>query len=74
LGGSAWRRLELTILIAAKEPQRLSKVAVRWLERYLQECEPTLAQVGLAVSALSALVEEDRVEAVRMLRALARSF
>jgi hypothetical protein len=73
LGGSAWRRLELTILIAAKEPQRLSKVAVRWLERYLQECEPTLAQ-GLAVSALSALVEEDRVEAVRMLRALARSF
>lgn len=45
--------LELTILIARKEPRRLPRVAVRWLERYLQECKPTLAQVGLAVSALS---------------------
>jgi hypothetical protein len=31
--------LELTILIARKEPKRLPRVAVRWLERYLQECE-----------------------------------
>lgn len=66
--------LELTILIAKKEPRRLPRVAVRWLERYLQECEPTLVQIGLAVSALSALTEEDRAEAVRLLRALAGSF
>ena len=66
--------LELTILIARKEPKRLPRVAVRWLDRYLQECEPTLAQVGLAVSALSALVEEDRAEAIRVLRSLAGSF
>jgi hypothetical protein len=66
--------LELTILIATKEPKRLPRVALRWLERYLQECEPTLAQVGLAVSALSALAEEERAEAVRVLRALAGSF
>ncbi len=66
--------LELTILIARKEPRRLPRVAVRWLERYLQECEPTLASVALAVSALSALVEEDRPEAVRVLRSLAGSF
>ena len=49
-------------------------LAVRWLERYLQECEPTLANVALAVSALAALAEKDRAEAVRVLRALAGSF
>ena len=31
---------------------------MRWLERYLQEYEPTLAQAGLAVSALSALADD----------------
>jgi hypothetical protein len=35
--------LELTILIGKKEPHRLPRVAVRWLERYLQKCQPTLA-------------------------------
>ena len=62
--------LELTILIARKEPKRLPRVAVRWLERFVQEGEPTLAQVGLAVSALSARIEDDRAEAVRVLRSL----
>jgi hypothetical protein len=66
--------LELTILIARKEPRRLSKVAVRWLERYLAEREPTLGEVALAVSALSALGDEQQGEAVRVLRALAGSF
>ena len=66
--------LELTILIAKKEPQRLPRVAVRWLERYLQECEPTLANVALAVSALSALADEEPAEATRLLRALIGSF
>jgi hypothetical protein len=65
--------LELTILIARKEPARLPRVAVRWLERYLQECEPTLGDVALAVSALSALPNEG-TEAVRLLRALVGSF
>jgi len=50
--------LELTILIARKEPQRLPKVGVRWLERYLHEREPTLAYVSLAVSALGALPDD----------------
>ena len=66
--------LELTILIARKEPRRLPRVAVRWLERYLHECEPTLTHVGLAVSALSALVDEQPAEATRVLRALIGSF
>lgn len=66
--------LELTILIATKEPHRLPKVAVRWLERYVPECEPALSEVALAVSALSALPHEPRVEAVRVLRALIGAF
>jgi hypothetical protein len=43
---------------------------VRWLERYLQECEPTLSNVALAVSALAALAYEPRTEAIRVLRGL----
>ncbi len=66
--------LELTILIGRKEPKRLPRVAVRWLERYLAECEPTLSDVALAVSALSALTHQPRAEAVRVLRALIGSF
>ena len=49
------------------------RVAVRWLERYLQECEPSLANVGLAVRALAALIEEKPTEAIRLLRTLART-
>ena len=66
--------LELTILIARKEPRRLSKVAVRWLERYLAEQEPTLSEVALAVAALIALGDDSSGEAIRVLRALAGSF
>jgi hypothetical protein len=66
--------LELVILIAKKEPRRHPKIAVRWLERYIQECEPKLSDVGLAVSALSALTREPRAESVKLLRALIGSF
>ena len=66
--------LEPTILIAAKEPKRLPRVAVPRLERYLQECEPTLSHIALAVSALSALKDEERTQAVRVRRSLAGSF
>ena len=66
--------LELTILISKKESKRLQRVGARWLERYLQECEPTLAQVALAVVSLCALSEEEPREPVRVLRALIGSF
>jgi hypothetical protein len=66
--------LELTNLIATKEPRRHQKVAVRWLERYIQECDPKLTDVGLAVSALSALPYEPRTESIKVLRALIGSF
>ena len=46
--------LEPLTLIAKKEPARLSKVGVRWLQRYLEEEQAGLEDVALAVSALSA--------------------
>jgi hypothetical protein len=52
----------------------LPRVAERWLERYLQEGESTLAQVVLAVSALPALPGIRKGEPVGVLRALVRSF
>ena len=57
-----------------KKPVRLPKVAVRWLERFIEECEPTLGEVGLVVAALAGLTDEHRVEAVRVLRGLDGSF
>jgi hypothetical protein len=44
------------------------------VQRYIQECEPTLANVALAVSALSALEDAERTEAIRVLRSLIGSF
>jgi hypothetical protein len=38
--------LELTILIAQKEPKRLPKVAVHWLQRYLKAATPHAATKG----------------------------
>ena len=54
----------------------MEKVGVRWLERFILEREPTLSELVLAVSALSALPHESRgrSEALRLLRALAGSF
>jgi hypothetical protein len=66
--------LELTILIAQKKPVRLPKVAVRWLERFIEEREPTLGDVGLVVAALAGLTNGHRPEAIRVLRALAGAF
>jgi hypothetical protein len=42
--------LELTIRIAQKEPTRLPKVAVRRLQRYLEEQEARLDDVALVGS------------------------
>ena len=48
--------LELTALIAAKDPARRSRVAARWLLRYLEENDGgTIEDAALAASALAAL-------------------
>jgi hypothetical protein len=48
--------LELTALIARKDPRRRSRAALRFLERLLEECPRlTVEEAALAASALAAL-------------------
>ncbi len=46
--------LELTILIARKEPRQHPRVATRWLLRYLEECEDaTIGEAALVAACLA---------------------
>jgi NAD(P)H-dependent FMN reductase len=65
--------LELTLLIARKDPRRHQRVAARWLLRLLEEHpDVTIEEAGLAVSCLIALLPGARYqEAVQTLRAIA---
>jgi hypothetical protein len=64
--------LELTLLVARKDPRRHPRVAARWLLRYLEE-DPAAAieEAGLVASALLALNGAGYPEAVQTLRAMA---
>jgi hypothetical protein len=63
--------LELTILVAGKDPRRHPRVAARWLLRYLEE-DPhaTIDEAALAASSLSALTGVGHEEAAQTLRAV----
>jgi hypothetical protein len=61
--------LELTLLIARKEPRRHPRVAARWLLRYLEEDdEATIDELVLAASCLAALTGNRYLEAAQALR------
>jgi hypothetical protein len=64
--------LELTMLVARKEPRRHPRVAARWLLRYLEE-DPhaTIEEAVLAASSLVALTGVGHQEAAQTLRAMA---
>jgi hypothetical protein len=64
--------LELTLLVARKDPRRHPRVAARWLQRYLEE-DPaaTIEEAGLAASALLALTGAGYLEAAQTLKATA---
>jgi hypothetical protein len=64
--------LELTILVARKEPRRHPRVAARWLLRFLEEHpHVTIEEAALAASSLVALTGAGYEEAGLTLRALA---
>jgi hypothetical protein len=64
--------LELTMLIARKDPSRHSRVAARWLLRYLEEDpEATVDEAALAASSLVALTGAAYQEAAQTLKAMA---
>jgi hypothetical protein len=64
--------LELTVLVARKDPGRHPRVAARWLLRYLEE-DPhaTIEEAVLAASCLAALTGVGHQEATGTLRAMA---
>ena len=64
--------LDLTALIALKDPRRRSRVAARWLQRYLDEHPAaTIEDAALAASALAALGGAGHDEAIAALGGLA---
>jgi hypothetical protein len=66
--------LELTALVAHKDPRRHSRYAVRWLRRLLEEHERvTIEEAVLAVSALLALGGPAHEQAMSVLAALAET-
>jgi hypothetical protein len=66
--------LDLTMLVARKDPARHSRVAARWLQRYLEEHPgATIEEAGLAASCLAALPGASYQDAAETLRALAET-
>jgi hypothetical protein len=64
--------LELTALIAQKDPSRFGRVAARWMFRYLQEADTaSLADVQAVTVGLSALGGRRHDEALLALRGVA---
>jgi hypothetical protein len=45
--------LDLTLLMREVETWRYERAAVRWLERFIEERRPTLAEIALASAALA---------------------
>jgi hypothetical protein len=66
--------LELTALVALKQPERFGRFAARWLCLYLEEHEKaTLEDVALLVSNLRSLANpSDHASALAILRKAAR--
>jgi hypothetical protein len=64
--------LELTLLIARKDPHRHQRVAARWLLRFLEEDpDATIEEAGIAAACLAGLGGAGYREAAQTLRALA---
>ena len=64
--------LELTALIAFKQPQRHARVAARWLQRWLERNDQaTLDDAALVVACLAALGGRNHQSALSTLRAIA---
>jgi hypothetical protein len=64
--------IELTVLVARKDPRRHQRVAARWLLRLLEEHpRVTIEEAALAASSLIALTGASYDEATQTLRAMA---
>jgi hypothetical protein len=64
--------LSLCELLAATDPNRYERAALRWLQRFIDERLPPLTEVALAASALAELRHGRRAVGVEALRQLLR--
>jgi 2-polyprenyl-6-methoxyphenol hydroxylase-like FAD-dependent oxidoreductase len=64
--------LALCELLASTDPARYERAALRWLERFIDERLPPLAEVALAASALAELRHGRRAVGVATLKGLLR--
>jgi hypothetical protein len=64
--------LSLCELLAATDPMRFERAALRWLQRWMDERPPPLAEVALAASALAELRHGHRAAGIDSLRRLLR--
>jgi hypothetical protein len=64
--------LQLCVLLAEHDPPRFERAALRWLERFIAERLPPLAEVALAASAFAAIRQGERRASVAGLERLAR--
>jgi len=64
--------LDLTALIAEKQPERHARVAARWLQRWLEAtADATIDDVALAATSLQALGSRHHANAMSTLRSMA---
>jgi hypothetical protein len=64
--------LLLCELLANVDPARYERAALRWLQRFIDERLPPLAEVALAASALSELQHGNRNVGIEALKRLLR--
>jgi hypothetical protein len=64
--------LALCELLAACDPKRYERAALRWLQRFIDERLPPVAEVALAASALAELRHGRRAVGLAALRQLVR--
>lgn len=65
--------LLLCELLASADPRRYERAALRWLQRFIDERLPPLAEVALAASALAELRHGKRNAGAETLKRLLRS-
>jgi hypothetical protein len=64
--------LALCELLAATDPKRYERAALRWLQRFIDERLPPLSEVALAASGLSELRHGQRAIGTEALRRVVR--
>jgi hypothetical protein len=65
--------LALCELLAAADPKRYERAALRWLQRFINERLPPLAELALAASALAELRHGRRAVGLEALKAIIRA-